>query len=143
MIKEQPTTKEKPVFGVDFKKKRVQKVEKPVAPRVSKPVKPCAFQVLVEVPDKKSPWLGVMQSEQCKNEAIANGWCSDHQHAQDGMNEGERLGYRSVEIPVTRPYGDEEPFKIIIGQGKQNWLAYFERATGSGLAKVMDFLSRQ
>lgn len=122
----QTETDKKLVFGVDFaaKKKRVQK-EKPVAP--STPENRCSFQ-------ENEKRDGVIKSIQCKNEAQANGWCEKHQHAQDGMDLGERLGYRSVEIVEAC---------TIIGQGKLNWLAYFERSTGKGLVTVLNYLQKR
>jgi hypothetical protein len=132
MIKQQSTTQERPVFGVDPtpKKKRQAKVEKPV------PQTPCAFQILDIIGCNG-------RSKPCQNEALANGWCEQHQHAQDGMDEGERLGYRSVEIPVVTYHDGREPSMIIIGQGKRQWEAYFERARNPGLTKVLDYLSKQ
>ena len=122
MIK-QSTTQERPVFGVDptpKKKRQVNKVEKPVTET------PCAFQVLDIIGCN-------VKSKPCQYEALANGWCSEHKHAQAGMDEGKRLGWRSVEIAEAY---------TIIGQGRLQWEAYFERATGSGLARVMDYLSK-
>lgn len=139
MIKEQ-STQEKPVFGKDFetKKKRVQKDEKPVAHPT--PKKLCQFQVLKDV-NKIGP-ITLMGSSQCEEEALPNGWCEKHQHAQIGMDLGERLGFQSVEIPMGVMVGDEE-FKIIIGQGRDNWMGYFEHARKPGLDTVLRFLEKK
>lgn len=122
MIKQAETNKQ-PVFGVDFKTKtrRVQK-EKPAVPPT--PKHSCKFQ-------ENETREGSVKSIQCKNEAQANGWCEKHQHAQIGMDLGAKIGYRSIEITEAC---------TIIGQGKENWLAYFERSTGKGLATVMNYL---
>ena len=122
MIKQQ-TTQEKPIFGVDFeKKKKPAKKDKPVAPPT--PKHPCKFQ-------ENETREGSVKSKPCQSEALANGWCEKHQDAQIGMDIGERLGYRSVEIKEAC---------TIIGQGKLNWEAYFERASGKGLVTVLKYL---
>ena len=120
------------------KKRQVRKTEKPPAPPT--PEKRCAFQVLEEV-----PWERLMRSAQCKEPALSNGWCKEHQHAQTGMEIGEQLGWQSVEIPMCAYYGDENvrQFTLIIGQGRANWLAYFERAREPGLTTVMKYLEKK
>jgi len=138
MIKQQPTPQERPVFGnVDptpKKKRHLKVVDSTQAQK--KTITPCKFQ-------KLDPVGSLNKSKPCANEALANGWCKEHQHAQLGMDEGERLGWRSVEIPVVYYGEDREPFKIIIGQGRLQWEAYFERARDPGLSKVLDYLRKQ
>lgn len=126
MIKQTETDK-KLVFGVDFekKKKRVQNVAKPLAPPA--PKHPCKFQ-------ENETQEGRVKSIQCKNEALANGWCEEHQDAQIGMDLGAKINYRSIEIAEAY---------TIIGQGEKNWLAYFERAGGKGLATVLSYLQKR
>ncbi len=99
----------------------------------------CAFQVMDVARD------GRVTSSPCKERPLANGWCAEHQHAQRGMDIGERLRWQSVEIPMTAEFRDNgiSPFTLIIGQGKMGWLAYFERATGPGLATVMKYLEKK
>lgn len=144
MIKQQQSTQEKPVFGVDYatKKKRIQKAEKPVAKPV--PEKLCAFQVL-EATQGEKPWEKLMKSTQCKNEALENGWCQEHKHAQDGMDIGEKLGWQSIEVPMCAYFaeGSIHQFTLTIGPGKRDWLAYFERATGKGLATILSYLKKR
>ena len=131
MIKQQQTTRDnRPVFGkVDPAPKRKHHLKVADTTKPQKKVEtPCKFQVFVPGIDSYN------RSKPCPNEALANGWCSEHQHAYDGMEIGERLGYRSIEIAAAY---------TIIGQGEKNWEAYFERATGKGLATVMDYLRKR
>lgn len=126
MIK-QTETHEKPIFGVDFaaKKKRVQK--SPVVSPIPDQAHRCQFQEN-EIID------GHVKSCQCKNKKLENGWCEEHQHAQEIMDLGKRLGYRPVEIKSAC---------LIIGQGELNWEAYAERASGKGLNTVLDYLRQR
>lgn len=89
---------------------------------------PCKFQVFIPGIDSLN------RSKPCSHEAMANGWCEEHQHAQIGMDLGAKINYRPIEI--VEAY-------TIIGQGEANWEAYFERATGKGLATVLNYLQKR
>lgn len=119
------------------KKHQVRKSDKPTPPPT--PEKLCAFQTTIETSGR------LMKSAQCKEPALLNGWCEEHQHAQRGMDIGERLGWQSVDVPMCAFYGDEsvKSFTLTIGPGKMGWLAYFERATGSGLTTVLKYLENK
>lgn len=101
------------------------------------PVRPlkaiCMFRVMVIDRD------GIVKSAPCQEKPMINGWCLRHQHAQTSMDLGTKLGYPEIKIPLEVMIHDE-PCYIIIGQGKQNWQAYFERAKDPGLATVMKHL---
>lgn len=119
---------------VSKKKRQPRKSDKPTPPPT--PEKLCAFQTTIETQGR------LMKSAPCKEPALSDGWCEEHQHAQAGMDIGERLGWQSVEIPMTaeRRENGISPFTLIIGPGKRDWLAYFERATGPGLTTVLKYL---
>lgn len=122
------TLQNRPEFGDMTQIKQRRAHLKPVNENTKPPKKvehPCKFQVFVPGIDSLN------RSKPCQHEAQENGWCEEHQHAQEGMNLGERLGYRSVEISAAY---------TIIGQGKANWEAYFERARGKGLVTVLSYL---
>lgn len=131
MIKQQQTTPQnRPEFGDMTQIKQRHAHLKPVNENTKPPKKvehPCKFQVFIPGIDSLN------RSKPCQNEAQENGWCEEHQHAQEGMEIGKKLGYRSVEIAAY----------TIIGQGERNWEAYFERATGKGLATVLDYLRKR
>lgn len=118
------------------KKRQPRKVDKPTLPPT--PEKLCAFQTTIETSGR------LMKSARCKEPALPNGWCEEHQHAQAGMEIGERLGWQSVDVPMCAFYGDEsvKSFTLTIGPGKMGWLAYFERAAGQGLTTVMRYLEK-
>ena len=46
----------------------------------------CAFQCIAVGRDN------CVRSIQCHQPALENGWCPEHQHAQQGMDLGEKLG---------------------------------------------------
>ncbi len=118
------------------KKRQAHKAEKPTTPPA--PEKCCVFQTTIETSGR------LMKSERCKEPALPNGWCEEHQHAQRGMDIGERLGWQGVNVPMTAEFRDNgiNPFTLTIGPGKMDWLAYFERAAGTGLATVMKYLEK-
>lgn len=131
------TTQNRPEFGDMTQIKQRRAHLKPVNESTKPPKKvehPCKFQVFVPGLDSCN------RSKPCQNEALENGWCEDHQDAQIGMDLGKKINYRSIEIPVVYYGNDREPSKIILGQGKPNWEAYFERAAGKGLATVLNYL---
>ena len=113
------------------KKHQVRKSDKPTPPPA--PEKLCAFQTTIETSGR------LMKSVQCKEPALVNGWCLRHQHAQQGLDLGARMGFPGVSVPMGA-YVGEEPFLLILGSGEANWRAYFERATGSGLTTVLKYL---
>lgn len=123
-------TQGRPAFGDEtlIKKRRYLKVVTEETKPPKKIERPCKFQVFVPGLD------GYNRSKPCPNEAQGNGWCSEHQHAQSGMDIGASLGYPEMEISVVY---------VIIGQGRDNWQAYFERAVGHGLQIVMRYLEAQ
>jgi hypothetical protein len=92
----------------------------------------CAFQVMII--DRN----GRVKSARCQEKPIINDWCLCHQHAQAGMDLGAALDYPEIAVPLV----DNEPCKIILGQGRENWQAYFERARDPGLATVMAYLEK-
>lgn len=137
MIKQQIIPQGRPEFGDMTQIKQRRAHLKPVSENTKPPKKvehPCKFQVFIPGLDSLN------RSKPCQNEAQANGWCEEHQHAQEIMDLGKKLSHRSVEIPVVFYQDGREPFKIIIGQGELNWEAYAERATGKGLNTVLDYL---
>ena len=60
-----------------------------------------------------------MRASRCPGKALANGWCEAHQHAQEVLDLGARLGYPRLEVTPHRA----------IGAGQGCWEAYARRAT--------------
>lgn len=94
----------------------------------------CAFLVRVEQG-------GCYKAIPCKEKPLVNGWCLRHQHAQQGLDLGAKLGFPSVSIPMG-VYVGEEPFLLLLSPGEANWRAYFERAREPGLTTVMKYLEK-
>ena len=73
----------------------------------------CQFELVTVGRDQR------IRASRCLAKALANGWCEAHQHAQEVLDLGARLGY---------PHLDLTPHRAV-GAGKGCWQAYAARAT--------------
>jgi hypothetical protein len=77
----------------------------------------CRFELVTVGRDHR------VRASKCRRKALANGWCEAHQHAQEVLELGARLGYPRLEVTPHRA----------IGAGQGCWEAYARRATPSWL----------
>jgi DNA primase len=77
------------------------------------PSRGCRFELVAVGRDHR------VRAARCRGKALANGWCETHQHAQEVLELGARLGYPRLELTAHRA----------VGAGKGCWEAYAMRAT--------------
>jgi DNA primase len=73
----------------------------------------CPFEIVFVGSDQH------IKAMKCSGKTLANGWCKAHQHAQQVLELGARLGYPRIALTAHRT----------IGEGKSHWEAYAIRAS--------------